>query len=342
MYRQSGTYEVCLTITSMDSCTSTTCKDVVYTIRDTSELTTLCFNVALSDLSPADTFMVVLYQENTNPNINALYNIVDTLYGAGFGPDSGMVCFPNLPRGKYVAWAALTPSSRDFRTHVPTYYTRSLTWRTATAINTNNTGPFAQFQIVLISRREAWGPARARGNARRGPGKNSEEVGDPMANVLIIAMVEGTEEVATYAYTDSQGNFTLDELPYGTYVITAERVNRYDASQIVVLSAETPEVNDVEITLHENPVPNSRNNNGFEVSEMTLYPNPTAGQLQLRADWLNDAPVSLQVIGMDGRVIKSYTALASTTIDVSELPAGLYLLRATQGNRTASRSFLRN
>ena len=66
-------------------------------------------------------------------------------------------------------------------------------------------------------------------------------------------------------------------------------------------------------------------------STIHIYPNPTKGLLrvEITGDRENN-PVSLQLYDMSGKVlIQESNIVSSTTIDLSNQPAGIYILRLT-------------
>ena len=69
-----------------------------------------------------------------------------------------------------------------------------------------------------------------------------------------------------------------------------------------------------------------------------LYPNPTAGPLDLLLDFPSGEQVQLDVVNIQGRIVRKDRMTSSgtevQTLDLSELPAGLYMVRITAGGRS--------
>ncbi|GEM_PF-3146464 len=63
-----------------------------------------------------------------------------------------------------------------------------------------------------------------------------------------------------------------------------------------------------------------------EKKQSLFYPNPTAGELSIEA-----TIQSIQVFSIDKRLLKSYSD--TNSIDISDLPAGIYLLKGTYANK---------
>ncbi|MBO9201117.1 MULTISPECIES: T9SS type A sorting domain-containing protein [Niastella] len=83
---------------------------------------------------------------------------------------------------------------------------------------------------------------------------------------------------------------------------------------------------------------------GQLVASLGIFPNPTRDLLQVQLPDGMEGTVGLQIIDMNGRVVK-WNNLASdghalnTTLDVSTLVKGIYILRATAGNTTVTKRF---
>jgi hypothetical protein len=75
--------------------------------------------------------------------------------------------------------------------------------------------------------------------------------------------------------------------------------------------------------------------------ELRLYPNPARGQLYLRLPARVREPAALSLTDARGHVGQRQTVTAgqnrAARVDVSRLPAGLYLLRIRQGGSVATR-----
>lgn len=72
-----------------------------------------------------------------------------------------------------------------------------------------------------------------------------------------------------------------------------------------------------------------------DFSRLPVFPNPTPGPLVVQTEPL-DAEVSLTLCGLDGRPVRqigSYRRLGSPPLDLSDLPAGFYVLevRSSKG-----------
>ena len=62
-----------------------------------------------------------------------------------------------------------------------------------------------------------------------------------------------------------------------------------------------------------------------------VYPNPAKGQFTIRTDYEKGA-VSVMLLNMQGQLVMFFTVEGQRTIDVSRLPAGVYILQMLGGS----------
>ncbi|HAP64434.1 MAG TPA: hypothetical protein DCR93_34775 [Cytophagales bacterium] len=74
---------------------------------------------------------------------------------------------------------------------------------------------------------------------------------------------------------------------------------------------------------------------------VNVYPNPAQRQLTVAlAEGINPVQASMVVYSAEGRVMLEQDAEgANTTLKVDSLPAGMYLLKVTAGDRMATLRF---
>ncbi|OSZ78174.1 hypothetical protein CAP35_07900 [Chitinophagaceae bacterium IBVUCB1] len=85
-------------------------------------------------------------------------------------------------------------------------------------------------------------------------------------------------------------------------------------------------------------------NKQVENINLTLYPNPAADFISVRAQLSGKHPYTIQVTDMNGRVLKTWDEPAARTIQkqipVAELPAGTYLLRLRTADAETTETFI--
>jgi hypothetical protein len=78
---------------------------------------------------------------------------------------------------------------------------------------------------------------------------------------------------------------------------------------------------------------------------MTVYPNPASELLNVVINNSGTAVTKLEVLDLSGRTIASQTLNVesgySTTMNIGELSAGVYLVRAFNGDQSTSTLFVK-
>jgi hypothetical protein len=75
--------------------------------------------------------------------------------------------------------------------------------------------------------------------------------------------------------------------------------------------------------------------------EATLYPNPATNNVTIELTDKN-AVAELTVLDLFGKVVYTSTITGSTTMDVSELTSGVYMVRLNNNGQTSSTRFVKN
>lgn len=78
-------------------------------------------------------------------------------------------------------------------------------------------------------------------------------------------------------------------------------------------------------------------NNVLMFAQIKLYPNPTGSQLTISADFIQSLPVEVRIVDVMGRVHASRTYTSTKfeeTMDISQLPNGIYLVSFSSQNAT--------
>lgn len=72
-------------------------------------------------------------------------------------------------------------------------------------------------------------------------------------------------------------------------------------------------------------------------SDITVYPNPAYDQLNIQTEIPMEQIRSIKLIDMEGRLLREYTAPQSNSIDLNDVPSGLYLLQIVSDQGMAVR-----
>jgi len=170
---------------------------------------------------------------------------------------------------------------------------------------------------------------------------NTGTVGQPSAIVLTATSVSdtlsggvGTASVVatggtspyTYAWSDGQTADVATGLTPGTYTVTVTDGNNCTAT-------ETVTVDDYTSTTRIDYVTN-----------VSIYPNPTSGNTVIDLELSQNADVAVSIYTVTGVLVQDFgkenTSKATHMIDVTEYPAGMYLVRFVVDNQVITKKLL--
>jgi hypothetical protein len=229
---------------------------------------------------------------------------------------------------------------------MPTYYASSLTWQGATLVFTGE--PNAWYAVNLVPSM-AWsqGDATITGTINWG-GMALKTENNPVANVEVVLYNSAGDPIA-YTFTDSDGAYVFEHLPYGDYTLQAEMTGK--SSQLIV------------VNLNENSTTANISFavNGAAIDMMTgiteqgktnlyagnPYPNPAGEILNLKINAPASGTAVADIIDIQGRIIRSEGIVLSggnnlITVATGSLTRGIYMLRIkSDGYRPVQRKFIK-
>jgi len=324
-----GTYNVCLAISdTVNSCTDTVCSSIMVVAPSVD-----IEGFVIMGNTFADSGVVFLIEYDS---VAGTLTAVDTT-----NLDSmGYYIFTNTSAGNYLVKAALSPNSVGYSNYLPTYFAMgspqipggALLWNNADyAVSPSN----AFYPIDLVAGTNTGGPAFVGGLVSQGANK----VGDPMSDILVIVTDMSGNPVA-YEYSDNTGNFTIDNLPYGSYVLYPEVYGKTTTPMNFTLSSSNSNIDNFKIEVNSqtvvvstvtgiNPVP--------EFSDVVLYPNPVQNELNIDFGKTIAQEITIEMFDVAGRRI-SVQNVGSTNlvkINTANLNSGVYLieLSSTDGEQ---------
>jgi len=336
-YAANGTYQVCLTVSGPGGCSDTYCSNVVVT-----GLTTL-YNIAgglfLGTTPMLDDATVYLIKFDPITNILSLSDSVILTVG-----DSGYYYFGGLVADNYRVKAALNATNPNYANYVPTYYGNQLNWLNASVITV---GPNSwSNDINLINGINPGGPGFIGGNVSLGANKKAGP-GDPVEGAQVM-LLDMNDQAIAYVYSDANGEFSFDNLAYGTYQVYTEVLGKETVPAIVTIGPDAPSVDDIDVRIGSTNVSTGINNLTAQgvSNNVKLYPNPVNGAMNLEIDSDKSQRISLSVVNGIGQIVwtdvATFSAGTSTVSnDFSFLPNGLYtlIMSSEDGSRSSTLKF---
>lgn len=284
-------YDVCLTVTGPNNCSSTTCHNIYIQEYNTQQYELSGTIFAGQNLGDVGTVYLIHFE----PNTGLLQAVASTPIG-----NDGHYSF-TAQAGNYFVKAALSSNSSYYEHWLPTYYIHDLFWSSADVISLN--GDLSDRDIHLIEGINPGGPGFIGGLVTEGANK-MQGPGDPVADVLVM-LLNMQDEPVQYTYSNSSGEFSFSNLAYGTYKVYGEVINHNTTPAIITIDANNQIadnvnliVTDKEVTtgIFEQPVLNSTNVGN-------LFPNPTNDNTSINITLKEALDVDLRVYDIAGKVV---------------------------------------
>ncbi len=324
-----GTYCVTVTKTS-DGCVTSNCIGI-----EKNNQIHVTMNLASQ---PNGDALAVLYNQS-----NAKFEVVDTVMANSLGE----AFFENVQPGEYSLLGMPTSGHSLAKEYFPTYYSEGMHWQEADLIVHGGLRitdqPVTKYDLTLSPTKMAEvGPGAISGLVTEGPGfvaspGNTFGPGTgngkgPLANIEML-LFDQNEQIALYTFTDTNGQFLFDDLPYGTYrvyinlpgkpVIFVE-INLKSMNPVVDWLVFSVDKNDISVETEE------PNKDGFH-----WWPNPVGQTLFFE----NTESLTWQITNIMGQILQSGEIVEKkiSSIDISALPVGVYNLNIinNKGDRGA-------
>ena len=241
--------------------------------------------------------------------------------------------FDGIAPGHYLLRASLLGSVPGVSGYAPSYGMSSPYWDTASVIvhaSATDTQHISMIHGIV--------PAGAGAIS----GSITTDAATPVAGMLVYLM-NTTNEVLTYAYTDVAGNYSFSGLADGSYYVYPEDYKYYTTKSAAILLSAAGEIA-TGISFKQHNVPGTITPySGLSVSAQSIsegisvFPNPASGRVSIA--WQQQVPGDASVIitDMAGREvyrssIELNAASGQAQVDISILKEGIYILSVRSGS----------
>lgn len=323
-------FEVCLStymIINSDSCIAQSCQSVSLDGESGVEV----FGSIYVDGEPADAALVGLF--GADPN-SFYYEF--TLTQA----ETGSYFFENVPEGDYYIFTSLTPQSTEFFDYFPTYYGDAIFWFDADLLSFGTPENPYDVNLEPITAITS-GPGIISGTVTMEDGK-----GDPGENITVV-LLDGDDNPLDYAQTDETGEFTFEDLAYGTYKLKIEMPGVNSEIALVWLS-EDNEMTELQFFVKDNSAYLGLKNSLEAISAIgEVFPNPVTGLGKLDVMVKTPTDMIIQIINHSGQLLNSYNksfnaGLNILEIETSSFASGLYYVQIIDDSgQSITRKFIK-
>jgi hypothetical protein len=255
--------------------------------------------------------------------------LVDTFNTAPTG-GSFSKTYSVLPFGSLLLKAALRPTHPAFASYLPTYFGSALVWSIAPRLPQSNFNSTVATNITMTRGLDSSGPGFIGGSVLVGANKGTA-VGDPLSKRLLLLTDAGGKAVS-YAYSNTSGLFTFENLALGTYKIFGDAWGKSNPALTLTITAVRPSVSNVLFEENDKTFKGTLPGLGMTqgaLGGLSVYPNPVKDDLRISGLDAIKGRKTLVLSDMTGAVISRHIAEREgmVSIPAAQLPAGIYLLQ---------------
>ena len=312
-YVGAGTYNVCLTVTDEIGCINTYCEELLIEPHFTLGGTVFA---QYAD-NPIDEGFAYLYKMNDNQ--------IEDVY-SNFITDFGYYDFNSLLESDYILKAELSPNSSYFGNYIPTYYGDVPDWVNATVINLNQSIFDANVNLIPV-------PPSMNGTGSITGVVYSSEDGRAIVEGVAILLKSTDNELLGIDFTDSEGNFTLENLLLDSYKVIVEITGKYATPALITLDDQN-QSSEVSFVIEGDEVVLSVDNDlpAFVNYISDIYPNPSNASIQVNIDLEKLTSLKFKVYNIAGQIVsesilETNFGMNTKELDISYLNDGLYYLQ---------------
>jgi parallel beta-helix repeat protein len=176
---------------------------------------------------------------------------------------------------------------------------------------------------------------------------NSNYCENGLSNITILLYNQTQENILAYTLTDANGDFIFDELPFGSYKITAEIPGYISStSPSIQLSPENSSAEEVTLAIDDQKVKIYFPDENPEVQTI-LLPNPASTQINIRFNKKSDALLSIDIYNSMGQIVYTNSGpfksdnLDYLSINIIDWPKGLYIVKLRNDHKSQSYPFVK-
>jgi hypothetical protein len=287
----------------------------------------------------------LIRQEYDSTLMDTVLTAIDSMTTNPAGGGTYSKGYSSIPYGTLLLKAALVPSHPSYASYLPTYYSSSLMWSGATALNSARFNSANVTNINLIAGTNPGGPGFIGGSVLLGANKGAA-VGDPLSNRILL-LTTGTGQAVGYTYSNAAGQFSFSNLPYNTYKIFGDAWGKSNPMLTVTISAGNASVSNIIFEENSSKFEGHIGNLGIggnnPLQSVSVYPNPANNYVSLSGLSNINGNKTVVLRDITGATISTtdVKAGANPNIITSDLPAGMYMLQIQTAEGSASYKFVK-
>lgn len=171
-----------------------------------------------------------------------------------------------------------------------------------------------------------------------------------VSNVTILLFNKSKTHILAHTLTDPNGDFLFSGLPFGDYIIDAEKPGYFtNQSPMLTLHPGQPEISDVVITMEPQHININNLGGKHALIQAEAFPNPANSWLSLRVDETTDEKYEIIVRNLLSQQVinlQNYSSRGQNEdiilINIENLGKGIYLGTIRSGDTFRSFRFVKN
>jgi len=338
IYRDTGTYNICLTIETHYNCTDIFCRTIhVNYISPT--LTTLCGIVNAGET-------------NLPHGIAVLYEFVDQKYKASDFEyiENGYYTFDSLSKNILYLTHIIPYFDLDeiyFPKYSPTYFDNSNFWQESSFINLYNDTVYStmlySYNEIYVDEGSISGTVTYEDTLAyeedifQNVWFGITEANEGYAKNMVVLLKNSDHVLLDFRLRDGNGNFTFNDLEYGGYFLSIEKPGLASDEIFVEISPDKPISVQNDFTILENSISPVLKYNNDILCE--IYPNPAKDKffVLIKADNGN-----LTITNTIGNTVRQESlTYGLNTIDISDLSTGMYIVEISSVKNTFNQKLIK-
>ncbi|RLD37058.1 MAG: hypothetical protein DRI83_04520 [Bacteroidetes bacterium] len=331
VYAEPGLYEVCLNSwnSSFPYCNDIRCKlaqtPSYYKLGGQAFIGETPIN---NPYHTGDTGMAILYRQRSDMGLVA----VDT----NIFFEHGYFWFSDMMELPYVIKIGLTEGSANFDAVVPSYYPSMMLWQDAASVMLDEDN-FESHTSLLETIELETGPGGIKG--RIIDDKRWELIHTRGFSDVPVILTDMLSQPLGWTRANTNGQFTFNNIAYGSYLVYADLTGMYSLPETVILSEDYPLVDSIFIEMSLTPLLSIREPEQRMFDILALYPNPAKSSINLNISAEENAGIEIMVYNQLGQQMLGenhmiYKGENKLEINISNLPESIYFLRLQAVNGT--------
>lgn len=286
---------------------------------------------------------------NNQPVNNGMAYVYNLAYGEELDLQAmdtidthGNFSFDSLPIGEYLLYTL--PDEHDYTTAVGTYFGNKYFWINADTVvidstSKNDGANDNHVEINIVQKPEnTTGTGTITGTINWKSFNNDSTNGEALVGAKVMLELNH-DSILMVKYTTNTGNYSFDNIPYGTYRILVDipglpmdtvRINEISAINDMYVS-QYYFVDSSHIYLQNWVITNIDTQEN--IAQVSVYPNPVNSNLYIKTDNNND--VNIEIYNISGQLMLSefYANSKNININIDALDNGIYnLIIKTKNN----------